>query len=121
MRISDWSSDVCSSDLPCAGARRDDCAARLFAGGRGWGAVRRRGCRACPWKDYTDPPYYNRWVNSIRHYRKILHALGARVYIDSDASEIGDVELGDDVSVCPQHVIRAYINIIRIGASSNIT
>src|SRR3546814_11698246 len=116
MRISDWSSDVCSSDLPCAGARRDDCAARRCAGGRGWGAVRRRGCRACPWKDYTDPPYYNPWMNSIRTYRNILPALGARVYIDSDASVIGEVELGAAVSVLPHTVFRGALHCLRISA-----
>src|SRR3546814_3352636 len=59
-------------------------------------------------------------MNSIRPYRNILPALGARVYIDSDASVIGDVELGDDVSVWPQTVIRGDVNFIRIGARSNI-
>src|SRR3546814_5716533 len=83
-------------------------------------AGRRRGCRACPWKDYTDPPYYNRGMNNIRSYRDILPSLGARVYIDPDASVIGDVELGDDVSVWPQIVIRGDVNFIRIGARSNI-
>src|SRR3546814_2840852 len=47
-------------------------------------------------------------------------AIGARVYIDSDASVIGDVERGDDVSVWPQTVIRGDVNFIRIGARSNI-
>src|SRR3546814_8548620 len=59
-------------------------------------------------------------MNSIRPYRNILPALGARVYIDSDASVIGDEELGDDVSVWPQTVIRGDVNFIRIGARSNI-
>src|SRR3546814_4917856 len=38
MRISDWSSDVCSSDLPASGRSTDGCRARRCAGGRwGWG------------------------------------------------------------------------------------
>src|SRR3546814_9563138 len=59
-------------------------------------------------------------MNNIRSYRDILPSLGARVYIDPDASVIGDVELGDDVSVWPQTVIRGDVNFIRIGARSNI-
>src|SRR3546814_20961527 len=56
----------------------------------------------------------------MRSDRDILPSLGARVYIDPDASVIGDVELGDDVSAWPQTVIRGDVNFIRIGARSNI-
>lgn len=63
---------------------------------------------------------YNRGMNSLRPYRGVLPSLGARVYIDPDASVIGDVELGDDVSVWPQVVIRGDVNYVRIGARSNI-
>src|SRR3546814_18540720 len=59
-------------------------------------------------------------MNNIRSYRDILPSLGARVYIDPDASVIGDVELGADVSVWPQTVIRGDVNFIRIGARSHI-
>src|SRR5690606_25728269 len=66
-----------------------------------------------------DPPY-NRGMNSIRPYRDIFPALGARVYIDPDASVVGDVELGDDVSLCPQAVDRGDVNFVRIGARTNL-
>lgn len=47
-------------------------------------------------------------------------ALGARVYVDPASTVIGDVELGDDVSVWPGTVIRGDVNYVRIGARSNI-
>ena len=46
--------------------------------------------------------------------------LGAGVYIDPTALVIGDVVLGDDVSVWPMTVIRGDVNYIRIGARSNV-
>jgi carbonic anhydrase/acetyltransferase-like protein (isoleucine patch superfamily) len=55
-----------------------------------------------------------------RPYRGIEPRLGAGVYVDSTALVIGDVELGEDVSVWPMVVIRGDINGIRIGARSNI-
>jgi len=45
---------------------------------------------------------------------------GARVYIAPSADVIGDVELGDDVSVWFQTLIRGDMNTIRIGAGTNI-
>ncbi|GAA3913972.1 gamma carbonic anhydrase family protein [Luteimonas lutimaris] len=59
-------------------------------------------------------------MNSIRPYRNVFPSLGARVYIDPDASVIGDVALGDDVSVWPQTVIRGDVNHVRIGARTNV-
>ncbi len=46
--------------------------------------------------------------------------IGARVWVDPAASVIGQVRLGDDVSVWPGVVIRGDVNFIRIGARSNI-
>jgi serine acetyltransferase len=46
--------------------------------------------------------------------------LGERVYVDPAASVIGDVVLGDDVSVWPFTVIRGDVNFIRIGARTNV-
>ena len=46
--------------------------------------------------------------------------LGARVYIDRNATVTGAVELGDDVSVWPMTVVRGDINRITVGARSNI-
>lgn len=56
----------------------------------------------------------------IRTFQGITPMLGARVYVDEDATVIGDVVLGDDVSVWPGTVIRGDVNFIRIGARSNI-
>jgi carbonic anhydrase/acetyltransferase-like protein (isoleucine patch superfamily) len=57
---------------------------------------------------------------NIRPYRDIAPRLGARTYIDPAATVIGDVVLGDDVSVWPQTVIRGDVNFVRIGARSNV-
>ena len=46
--------------------------------------------------------------------------LGARVYVDPAAVLIGDVELGDDVSLWPCTVVRGDVNCIRIGARTNV-
>ena len=57
---------------------------------------------------------------SIRSYRGITPRLGNRIYIDPAATVIGDVVLGDDVSVWPGAVIRGDMHSIRIGARSNV-
>lgn len=53
-------------------------------------------------------------------YQGITPQLGNRVYVHPAACVIGDVVLGDDVSVWPGAVIRGDVNHIRIGAGSNI-
>ena len=57
---------------------------------------------------------------TIRPYRDILPTLGARAWVDPTATVIGDVVLGDDVSVWPQVAIRGDVNFVRIGARSNV-
>jgi len=57
---------------------------------------------------------------NIRPFENILPRLGERVFVDPAATVIGDVVLGDDVSVWPGTVIRGDVNYIRIGARSNI-
>ncbi|MGV8931769.1 MAG: gamma carbonic anhydrase family protein [Luteimonas sp.] len=59
-------------------------------------------------------------MNITRPYRDKRPQLGARAYIDAAATVIGDVVLGDDVSVWPQTVIRGDVNYIRIGARTNV-
>lgn len=54
-------------------------------------------------------PYLDRWPR-----------LADRVYIDPAALLIGDVELGEDVSLWPMAVVRGDVNSIRIGARSNL-
>jgi len=56
----------------------------------------------------------------IRPYRGTLPTLGERVYVDPAASLIGDVVLGDDVSLWPGVVVRGDVNFIRIGARTNV-
>ena len=56
----------------------------------------------------------------IRKFKSFEPSLGLRVYIDEQATVIGDVTLADDSSVWPQSVIRGDINPITIGARTNI-
>lgn len=57
---------------------------------------------------------------AIESYRDHAPRLGRDVYIHPSATVIGDVELGDEVSVWPHVVIRGDVNLIRVGARSNI-
>ncbi len=57
---------------------------------------------------------------ALESYRDRLPRLGRDVYIHPAATVIGDVELGDEVSIWPGVVIRGDVNAIRIGARSNI-
>ena len=56
----------------------------------------------------------------IRKFKSFKPSLGLRVYVDEQATVIGDVTLADDSSVWPQSVIRGDINPITIGARTNI-
>lgn len=55
-----------------------------------------------------------------RPYLDHVPARGERVWIDPDATVIGRVSLGDDVSIWPRSVLRGDINRIEVGARSNI-
>ena len=59
-------------------------------------------------------------ITSLRPYLGRLPVVGARVYVDPAATVIGDVELGDDVSIWPGTIIRGDVNFIRIGARTNV-
>ncbi|MFC3653040.1 gamma carbonic anhydrase family protein [Dyella humi] len=59
-------------------------------------------------------------MTSLRSFKGILPTLGARAYVDPAATVIGDVVLGDDVSIWPGAVLRGDVNYIRVGARSNI-
>lgn len=59
-------------------------------------------------------------MSNIRPYLDQLPQLGQRVYIDGAARVIGDVVLGDDVSVWPFTVIRGDVNFVRIGDRTNV-
>ena len=56
----------------------------------------------------------------LRPYLDHVPSLGERVYIDPAATVIGDVVLGDDVSIWPGTIVRGDVNFIRIGARTNI-
>ena len=56
----------------------------------------------------------------LRTLNNISPRLGARVYIDPQATVIGDVTLGDDVSVWPGAVIRGDLLPITLGPRSNV-
>ena len=57
---------------------------------------------------------------SLRAFKGISPVLGRGVFIDDSAVVIGDVELGDDVSVWPCAVIRGDMHRIRIGARTSV-
>lgn len=57
---------------------------------------------------------------SIREFNNIRPLLGQGAWVDEQAAVIGEVVLGDDVSVWPCAVIRGDVAPIRIGARSNI-
>ena len=57
---------------------------------------------------------------NIRPYLDKAPVLGERSYVDPAASVIGDVVLGDDVSIWPGTVVRGDVNFIRVGARTNI-
>ena len=56
----------------------------------------------------------------IRTYAGATPVVGERVYLAETAAVIGDVVLGDDVSVWYNSVVRGDCNWIRIGDRSNI-
>ena len=59
-------------------------------------------------------------MTALRPFLDKHPSLGQRVYIDPACTVIGEVELGDDVSVWPGTVIRGDVNHIRIGARTNV-
>ena len=57
---------------------------------------------------------------SVRPFLDKSPALGQRVYVDPAGCVIGEVTLGDDVSVWPMAVVRGDVNSIVIGARTNV-
>ena len=56
----------------------------------------------------------------VRPFKDKFPKLGAGVFVDESAVVIGDVELGEDVSVWPCAVIRGDMHRIRIGARTSV-
>jgi carbonic anhydrase/acetyltransferase-like protein (isoleucine patch superfamily) len=63
-------------------------------------------------------PHYT--ANSLRSFQGVTPQIGKRVLIDPSAVVLGDVVLGDDVSVWPGTVIRGDMHRIRIGARTSV-
>lgn len=61
-----------------------------------------------------------RGEDNIRHVFDVNPTLGERVMVDPTAVVMGDVCLGDDVSVWPHAAMRGDVQIIRIGDRTNI-
>ena len=57
---------------------------------------------------------------SIREFNNKIPVVGERVYIDEMATVIGNVTLGDDVSVWPSVVVRGDVERIVIGEGTNV-
>jgi carbonic anhydrase/acetyltransferase-like protein (isoleucine patch superfamily) len=57
---------------------------------------------------------------TIRSFNQHWPQLGARVYVDDSAVVIGDVSLGDDVSIWPTAVVRGDVESVRIGRATNV-
>lgn len=57
---------------------------------------------------------------NIRTYQNMTPKLGNAVFVDPSAVVLGDVELGDDVSVWPLTVIRGDMHRIRIGSRTSV-
>jgi len=59
-------------------------------------------------------------VVMLRKFKKITPSVGKALYLDNSAIVIGDVTLGDDVSVWPTAVVRGDVESISIGAGTNV-
>ncbi|WP_031435089.1 gamma carbonic anhydrase family protein [Methylomarinum vadi] len=57
---------------------------------------------------------------AIRKFKGRYPLLGNNVYIDDSAVVIGDVTLGDDVSIWPMAVVRGDVESISIGDQTNV-
>lgn len=57
---------------------------------------------------------------AIRKYQGVTPQLGARVFVDSSAVVIGDVQLGEDSSVWPFALVRGDMHRIRIGNRTSV-
>ncbi|NLW04580.1 MAG: gamma carbonic anhydrase family protein [Pseudomonadaceae bacterium] len=57
---------------------------------------------------------------TIRSYQGITPKLGVNVFVDPSAVVIGDVELGEGVSIWPMAVVRGDMHYIRIGKSTSV-
>ena len=59
-------------------------------------------------------------MRNIRAFQGVSPIIGEGTYVDEAATVIGDVVLGDDVSIWPGTVVRGDVNYIRIGSRTNV-
>lgn len=57
---------------------------------------------------------------TVKSFQNKQPVIGERVFIDDSAVVIGDVSIGDDVSIWPSTVIRGDVESIRIGEGTNV-
>ncbi len=57
---------------------------------------------------------------AVRKFNDKQPSIGKSVYIDDSAVVIGDVTIGDDVSIWPMTVVRGDVESIRIGEGTNV-
>lgn len=57
---------------------------------------------------------------AVRKFNDIQPKIGKSVFIDDSAVVIGDVTLGDDVSIWPMTVVRGDVESITIGEGTNV-
>ncbi len=57
---------------------------------------------------------------TIRDFSGVSPIVSASAYVDDAALVVGNVTLGDDVSIWPMTVLRGDVNAIRIGAGTNV-
>lgn len=59
-------------------------------------------------------------TTNLRNYNGIYPTLGHSNYIDPSSVLVGDITLGDDVSIWPLVAARGDVNTISIGARTNV-
>jgi len=57
---------------------------------------------------------------TIRDFTGISPVVSPSAYVDEAALVVGNVTLGDDVSIWPMTVLRGDVNVITIGAGTNV-
>lgn len=57
---------------------------------------------------------------AIRDFSGITPSISPSAYIDAAALVVGSVTLGDDVSIWPMAVLRGDVNVITVGAGTNV-
>jgi len=62
----------------------------------------------------------NQLSNNLRSYKGVFPSLASRNYIDISAVIVGDVSIGNDVSIWPLVAARGDVNRISIGSRTNI-